>query len=103
MIGIFLSYIPQHYRIIARRSSEGISPYFVLLGTTSASSAFANILALPTSRADWACCSVNSSFSCFAGLLGIGQLFVQWLCFFTMYVMSTCGRISHSTTHATVR
>ena len=36
----------QHYRIIQRKSSEGISPYFLLLGGTSSSSAFLNILIL---------------------------------------------------------
>ena len=36
----------QHYRIINRKSSEGISPYFLLLGGTSSSSAFLNILIL---------------------------------------------------------
>ncbi|KAL8905731.1 MAG: hypothetical protein Q9207_002445 [Kuettlingeria erythrocarpa] len=57
LVGILVSYLPQHYRIVARRSSEGISPYFVLLGTTSGTFAFANILTLPESRADLACCS----------------------------------------------
>jgi uncharacterized protein with PQ loop repeat len=45
-VGIVVSYLPQHYRIIARKSSEGISPYFLLLGGTSSSSAFLNILIL---------------------------------------------------------
>lgn len=44
LIGLLISYLPQHYRIISRRTSEGISPYFVLLGTTSATAGFANIL-----------------------------------------------------------
>lgn len=58
-IGIVISYLPQvlpgpllsdltgqHYRIVKRRSSEGISPYFLLLGGTSSSAAFLNILIL---------------------------------------------------------
>ncbi|KAI4284565.1 MAG: hypothetical protein L6R38_001331 [Xanthoria sp. 2 TBL-2021] len=81
LFGILISYLPQHYRIIARRSSEGISPYFVLLGTTSGTFAFANILTLPTSRADLACCSEISAFGCFAGTLGVAQIGVQWSCF----------------------
>lgn len=85
LIGILVSYLPQHYRIIARRTSEGISPYFILLGTTSGTSAFANILVLPASRADVACCKTVSSFECFAGLLGIAQVGVQWACFTVMY------------------
>ncbi|KAE8448635.1 hypothetical protein EG329_009060 [Mollisiaceae sp. DMI_Dod_QoI] len=81
VLGILLSYLPQHYRIIARGTSEGISPFFVLLGTTSSTSAFANILVLPASRADVACCKVVSTFECAAGLLGIAQLGVQWFSF----------------------
>ncbi|KAL9010486.1 MAG: hypothetical protein Q9173_004585 [Seirophora scorigena] len=81
LLGILISYIPQHYRIISRRSSEGISPYFVLLGTTSGTFAFANILTLPESRADLACCSEISAFGCFSGILGVAQIGVQWSCF----------------------
>lgn len=85
-----MSYLPQHYRIISRRSSEGISPYFVLLGTTSGTCGFANILTLPASRADLACCRVISGFECFAGLLGVAQVGVQWACFWFMYVQTHC-------------
>ncbi|KAL9059050.1 MAG: hypothetical protein Q9162_001438 [Coniocarpon cinnabarinum] len=82
LIGLVLSYLPQHYRIIARRSSEGLSSYWVLLGAVAGTCAIANILTLPTSRDDAACCKVNSRFSCTAGLLGIAQISMQWACFF---------------------
>ncbi|KAL8769495.1 MAG: hypothetical protein Q9209_004556 [Squamulea sp. 1 TL-2023] len=87
LFGILISYLPQHYRIVARRSSEGISPYFVLLGTTSGTFAFANILTLPTSRADLACCSEISAFGCFAGILGVAQIGVQWSCFIVILLL----------------
>ncbi|RMZ85659.1 hypothetical protein DV737_g653, partial [Chaetothyriales sp. CBS 132003] len=80
-IGILVSYLPQHIRILVRRSSFGISPYFVLLGVTSGTCAFANILVLPASRADMACCHEISGFACFAGLLGVAQVGMQWSCF----------------------
>lgn len=86
LIGILLSYLPQHFRIIARGTSYGLSPYFVLLGTTSATSAFANIIVLPPSRTSIECCSVISGFACTAGLLGVAQITVQWVCFTIMYV-----------------
>jgi len=79
LVGILVSYIPQHYRIVARRTSEGISPYFVLLGTTSCTSSFANILIL--SLSDVSCCKEINGFECFAALLGIAQIGLQWLCF----------------------
>ena len=84
LLGILVSYLPQHYRIISRRSSTGISPYFVLLGTTSGTCAFANILTLPSSRRDLACCQELNGFECVAGVLGIGQVGVQWSCFMIM-------------------
>jgi hypothetical protein len=84
VFGILLSYLPQHIRIIARRSSFGISPYFVLLGVTSGTSAFANILVFPSTAQDVACCQEISGVACFAGLLGVVQVGTQWLCFFTM-------------------
>ncbi|KAL1843063.1 hypothetical protein VTJ49DRAFT_3198 [Mycothermus thermophilus] len=87
VVGMLISYLPQHARIIKRGTSEGISPYFVLLGTTSATSAFANILLLPKSRQDVACCKELDSFHCIAGLLGIAQLGVQWICFSFIFVL----------------
>ncbi|KAL2153630.1 hypothetical protein VTH82DRAFT_4785 [Thermothelomyces myriococcoides] len=87
VIGILISYLPQHVRIITRGTSEGISPYWVLLGTTSATSAFANILLLPKSRQDVACCKELETFHCIAGLLGIAQLGVQWICFTFIFVL----------------
>ncbi|KAK4200965.1 hypothetical protein QBC40DRAFT_278922 [Triangularia verruculosa] len=87
VIGMLISYLPQHFRIISRGTSEGISPYFILLGTTSATSAFANILLLPQSRQDVACCKELEAFHCVAGLLGIAQLGVQWICFSFIFVL----------------
>lgn len=80
-----VSYLPQHYRIIARGTSEGISPYFVLLGTTSATAGFANILTVAPSRTAIGCCKEIESFQCIVGLLGVVQLGAQWLCYSLMY------------------
>ncbi|KAH8680957.1 ATP synthase F0 [Xylariales sp. PMI_506] len=87
ILGIMFSYMLQHYRIISRGTSEGISPYFVLLGVTSANSQFGNILTLPQSRADVSCCKEVSPFECAAGLLGIAQIGVQWICFAIILVL----------------
>lgn len=88
VLGILLSYLPQHHRIISRRSSEGISPYFVLLGTTSGTSAFANIFLVRATLTTFDCCNSGdiSEFECFAGVLGVVQISVQWACFAFMYV-----------------
>ncbi|KAF7512234.1 hypothetical protein GJ744_002396 [Endocarpon pusillum] len=86
-LGILVSYLPQHYRIVRRRSSLGLSPYFVLLGTISATCQLANIAVLPRSRADAACCKEISRFACVADLLGIAQIGVQWACFSVILVL----------------
>lgn len=87
LLGLFVSYLPQHYRIVSRGTSEGISPWFVLLGTTSATSGFANILTVPPSRNAISCCKELETFECAAGLLGVAQLGAQWICFSLMYVV----------------
>ncbi|KYK59175.1 hypothetical protein DCS_00305 [Drechmeria coniospora] len=87
LIGLLISYLPQHYRIISRGTAEGISPYFVLLGTTSATAGFANILTVPPSREVIGCCKEIEAFGCVAGLLGVAQLGVQWLCFCLILVL----------------
>ncbi|KAI9832223.1 MAG: hypothetical protein M1826_002227 [Phylliscum demangeonii] len=84
LLGILLSYLPQHHRIIYRRSSDGISPYFLLLGSTAGTSELANILLL--SARELGCCRHGlTGFECFAGMLGVAQVGTQWLCFTTMY------------------
>lgn len=85
VVGILISYLPQHLRIILRRSSEGLSPYFILLGATSSAFALINILTLPRSQADIECCYHISRFACVSGLLGIAQVAVQWGCFNLVY------------------
>jgi hypothetical protein len=84
LLGILVSYLPQHYRIISRGTSEGISPYFVLLGTTSATAGFGNILTVQGSRDAISCCKELDTFECAAGLLGVAQLGTQWVCFALM-------------------
>lgn len=83
--GIIVSYLPQHVKIASRRSSEGLSPWWVLLGGLSSIAAIGNILVLPESRKDAACCKVVSGKACAAALLGIAQIGVQWASFMFMY------------------
>ncbi|KAF2871793.1 PQ loop repeat protein-like protein [Massariosphaeria phaeospora] len=87
VVGILVSYLPQHVKIISRRSSQGLSPLFVLLGMVSATASIANILTLPASTRDMACCKQIGGFPCAAALLGIAQLAVQWACFFFIVLL----------------
>ena len=87
LVGILVSYLPQHHKIISRRSSDGLSPWWVLLGGLSSIAAIGNILVLPRSRSDIACCKVVSGGECAAALLGVAQIGTQWACFMFMYVV----------------
>ncbi|KAI4672105.1 uncharacterized protein J4E78_000605 [Alternaria triticimaculans] len=87
VLGILVSYLPQHYKIISRRSSRGLSPMFVLLGTVSGTASIANILTLPESTRDMGCCKEIGSFPCAAAMLGIVQIGVQWSCFFFIMLL----------------
>lgn len=53
-LGLLVSYIPQHARIVYYKTSEGIDPTFLLLGATSGASSVLNVLAL--SWASVRCC-----------------------------------------------
>ncbi|KAK5121832.1 hypothetical protein LTR85_004707 [Meristemomyces frigidus] len=81
VVGILISYLPQHIKIIQHRTSEGLSPWWVLLGGLSSIAAIGNIMTLPASRADMACCREISGGACTAALLGIVQIGCQWACF----------------------
>ncbi|CZT25053.1 related to PQ loop repeat protein [Ramularia collo-cygni] len=87
VLGILASYLPQHHKILSRRTSEGLSPWWVLLGGLSSIFALANILTLPTSRADISCCTTISGGACAAALLGVAQIGVQWSCFMVIVVL----------------
>ena len=93
VVGILLSYLPQHWRIVFRRSSEGLSPYYVLLGTTSGTCAFANVLTLPASQRALGCCKELDGLECAAGVLGIAQIGVQWACFTIMLALPASSMI----------
>ncbi|KAK0939543.1 hypothetical protein LTR29_008913 [Friedmanniomyces endolithicus] len=81
LVGILVSYLPQHLKILSRRSSEGLSPWWVLLGALSSIAALGNILTLPASRQDIGCCQELGRGECAAALLGVGQIGCQWTCF----------------------
>ncbi|EME78897.1 uncharacterized protein MYCFIDRAFT_99834, partial [Pseudocercospora fijiensis CIRAD86] len=85
--GILVSYLPQHVRILRRQSSEGLSPWWVLLGGLSSIAAMGNIVTLPTSRADMLCCRELAGGPCAAALLGVAQIAVQWSCFMIIVIL----------------
>ncbi|KAI0080481.1 hypothetical protein K474DRAFT_1615669 [Panus rudis PR-1116 ss-1] len=84
-IGMVLSYLPQHWKIISSKSSEGFSPWFLLLGSTSSASGMLNIVVM-----QWGiikCCPSVGAHSCIEMTLAIFQLFLQWFLFTMILVL----------------
>ncbi|KAF9648257.1 hypothetical protein BDM02DRAFT_3096895, partial [Thelephora ganbajun] len=79
--GLVVSYLPQHLRIILAKSSEGFSPWFLLLGSTSCASGMLNLFVKQWDVVK--CCKYISAGSCLESSLGIIQTFIQWF-FFTI-------------------
>ncbi|TFY73059.1 hypothetical protein EWM64_g10953 [Hericium alpestre] len=94
IVGLFISYAPQHYRIISKGSSEGFSPWFLLLGSTSGASGMLNMIIM-----QWdvlSCCRIFSAGDCLETIAGVLQLVAQWFLFSAMQVVHLISSASIS-------
>ncbi|CAO3621846.1 unnamed protein product [Cunninghamella echinulata] len=78
-IGLVISYLPQ--RIIANKTSEGFSSWFLLLGVVSSTSSFLNIIYYNGKL------SYASTGSCLESLMGIFQIGLQWAMFSLVFIL----------------
>ncbi|KAJ3358953.1 hypothetical protein GGF32_009882 [Allomyces javanicus] len=85
LVGIVLSYVPQQLKIVELRSSEGLSPYFLLLGSVSCISTVANVALLQHDVLK--CCDVWSPLTCFENALGLIQVASQAVMFLLILVL----------------
>ncbi|KAJ6589258.1 hypothetical protein B0H19DRAFT_1103426 [Mycena capillaripes] len=84
-IGLIISYLPQHFRIINQGTSEGLSPWFLLLGSTSSAAGFLNLVTVQHTQIR--CCRVVSIASCVEATAGIVQVGLQWAMFSFVFVL----------------
>ncbi|KAJ7243919.1 hypothetical protein B0H12DRAFT_1130058 [Mycena haematopus] len=84
-IGLVLSYLPQHFRIIRQNTSEGLSPWFLLLGSTSSAAGFLNLVTVQHTQIR--CCRVVSIAQCVEATAGIVQVGLQWGMFSFIFVL----------------
>ncbi|KAJ6472680.1 hypothetical protein C8R47DRAFT_1145859 [Mycena vitilis] len=84
-IGLIISYLPQHFRIINQGTSEGLSPWFLLLGSTSSAAGFLNLVTVQHTQIR--CCRVMSIASCVEATAGIVQVGLQWAMFSFIFVL----------------
>ncbi|GLB40051.1 putative protein with repeated motif present between transmembrane helices in cystinosin, yeast ERS1p, mannose-P-dolichol utilization defect 1, and other hypothetical proteins [Lyophyllum shimeji] len=83
--GLVISYAPQLLRIVNKGSSEGFSPWFLLLGSTSSAAGFLNMVTM-----QWRvvkCCPAFSLGSCLEMTAGIVQVGLQWFLFTSILVL----------------
>lgn len=78
--GIFVSYIPQYVRIHRKRTSEGLSVSFLLLGSCSSLFTLTNILLISNTARQ--CCRAGalSTFNCVSSQLNLLQIGTQCTC-----------------------
>ena len=82
---IFLAFSPQQFRIVNRRSSIGLSPWFCLLGCLSTLSSFFNVVIL-----QWPIIQTCRADTCLADLIGFFQitaLAISFLLTFTLFLI----------------
>ncbi|KZP16736.1 hypothetical protein FIBSPDRAFT_865709 [Athelia psychrophila] len=84
-LGLVISYLPQHLRIFNKKSSEGFSPWFLLLGSTSSAAGMLNMITMQWSIVK--CCRVFSTGDCVESVAGVFQLFLQWFMFTIILVL----------------
>ncbi|ORY04902.1 hypothetical protein K493DRAFT_275462 [Basidiobolus meristosporus CBS 931.73] len=84
-VGMLASYLPQHFKILLSKTSEGFSPWFLLLGSISCASSFLNVLVLQFPIV--LCCRYLSSGDCFENILGIIQVGIQWSMFAIILIL----------------
>ncbi|KAF7313199.1 hypothetical protein MKEN_01006400 [Mycena kentingensis (nom. inval.)] len=87
-VGLVVSYLPQHLRIIRNGTSEGLSPWFLLLGSTSSAAGFLNMVTVQNTQIR--CCRVVSVAACIESTAGIVQVGLQWAMFsfiFALYMI----------------
>ncbi|AWU77561.1 uncharacterized protein C5L36_0D03005 [Pichia kudriavzevii] len=72
---IFGTYVPQHIRILKRRTSEGLSPSYILLGSAASVASLINIFifTMPARR----CCPILTRYECMSSLSGFCQILIQ--------------------------
>ncbi|GME94398.1 unnamed protein product [[Candida] boidinii] len=97
-IGIVISYIPQHIRIFRRKSSEGLSPVFLFVGSASGFAAFLNLI-LITQPARACCVDSLTVFQCInsqVGLIQVGSQAIAYILIFVLCVYLTKNSITES-------
>jgi uncharacterized protein with PQ loop repeat len=85
LVGILASFTPQYYRIVKKQSSEGLSAWFLFIGSAGSYAALSNAMIFywPTFQE----CSDFSRKKCYHEILGFIQLAMLWLAFYALFLL----------------
>lgn len=86
-IGIFISYVPQYHRIYVKKTSEGLSTNFLLLGSCSSIFTLTNIVLISSTART--CCrrGLLTPFNCINSQLNLIQIGLQCICAIMILVL----------------
>ena len=85
ILAIFLTYIPQYYKIIKKKSSKGISNIYIFLYNVTNFTNFFGTLLINFNLVN--CCTHVSGDKCMNLLLPIIQMFTPWISVFVLYII----------------
>jgi hypothetical protein len=87
IFGMIFSYTPQYMKILSLQNSFGFSPNFFLLGSIGVVSTLSNLILLQFYGLLDCFTHNNNIHECISNLFGIIEIFVQFCCFFSLFVL----------------
>jgi len=83
LIGTFVSYLPQYFKVVKSRTSKGVSLFRLFLVNVHTFQNWLNALILQWKLIE--CCSEENSWHCNASLFSMYALFINWIMNFGLY------------------
>lgn len=84
LVFIPVTYVPQYHRVFTRKSTYGISPYFLLFSVVASTSLLGGgMFQLAYSYSNWCCkedAGVEKGIHCYGAQMGAWQALMQWVC-----------------------
>jgi uncharacterized protein with PQ loop repeat len=83
--GMLISYIPQQWKIIKLKSSEGLSPWTLFASGLASTCTVLNVVIL--SLHTMTCCKQFSAGQCAENIMGVVQVSVQWVALYLIILL----------------
>ena len=83
--GLLVSYLPQFKLLLLKKSTQGLSKYFLLLGFLGTISSLENVILLQLKSIEN--CGRVTGFECISTTMGVIQVLTQTTCFITLTIL----------------